>query len=122
MRNSKQRNRIYEIVKNTDRHPTADWIYEEARKLMPSISLGTVYRNLGQLVDNNMIRSLTYQGSVRYDGMIENHHHFACKTCGMIYDVFFETESFLNKISSRSEHHITDLDVKLSGTCKNCKN
>ena len=27
-------------------HPTADWVYQTLRKQDPSISLGTVYRNL----------------------------------------------------------------------------
>jgi len=45
-RNTQQRKIIYEILKNTDIHPTADWIYSEVRKLIPNISLGTVYRNL----------------------------------------------------------------------------
>ena len=58
MRNSKQRDLILQLVRSAHTHPTADWVYNEARKQMPNISLGTVYRNLGQLVDNKILKSL----------------------------------------------------------------
>jgi len=122
MRHSKQRNKIYDIVKNTDVHPTADWVYDKARGIMPSISLGTVYRNLGQLVERGMLNSLSFKGTIRYDGMLENHHHFACISCGKIYDIFINTGELLEKINSRSDHSITELKVEFSGTCNNCKN
>lgn len=122
MRHSKQRDQIYDIVKNTDEHPTADWIYEKARELMPAISLGTVYRNLGQLVDHGMIKSLIYKGAVRYDGRLEHHHHFVCRTCGTIYDVFIDADKVLENVRKKTDHAINDISIELSGTCKMCKN
>ena len=109
MRHSKQRDQIYEIVKNTEEHPTADWIYERAREMMPAISLGTVYRNLGQLVDHGMIRSLEYKGAVRYDGRLEHHHHFVCKTCGRIHDVFFDAKKVIGNVQNKTEHIVDDI-------------
>ncbi|MGN0709492.1 MAG: transcriptional repressor, partial [Anaerovoracaceae bacterium] len=46
MKYSKQKQLIYDIVKSTDTHPTADWIYNKAREKMPNIGVATVYRNL----------------------------------------------------------------------------
>lgn len=89
---------------------------------MPAISLGTVYRNLGQLVEHGMINSLEYKGAVRYDGMIENHHHFACNTCGKIYDIFLNTDQFKQKVINQVEHVIQNINIEMTGTCKNCKN
>ena len=48
---SKQREQILETVKSMDVHPSADDIYSHVRKELPQISLGTVYRNLNQLVE-----------------------------------------------------------------------
>ena len=45
-RMTKQRKLILEVLRNTNTHPTADWIYEQVKKEIPNISLGTVYRNL----------------------------------------------------------------------------
>ena len=52
MRNSNQRNLIYEIVSTRFDHPTAEQIFKTAREIMPNISLSTVYRNLTELSNN----------------------------------------------------------------------
>ena len=43
---SRQRERIYQAVRASQVHPTAQMVYEELRAQMPRLSLGTVYRNL----------------------------------------------------------------------------
>ena len=55
MRFSKQREVIQNIVQRTNSHPTADWIFHKAKKEIPNISLGTVYRNLNQLNKDGVI-------------------------------------------------------------------
>jgi len=52
---SKQKEVIYEIVASTMTHPTADWIYQRARRRMSRMSLGTVYRNLKVLCDEGRL-------------------------------------------------------------------
>ncbi len=48
-RRSRQRDIILQIVRETDSHPTAEWVHERARRKIPNLSLGTVYRNLNLL-------------------------------------------------------------------------
>lgn len=89
MRHSEQRELIYGILKESCAHPTADGVFEEARKIMPDISLGTVYRNLKLLAEEGKIETLeTMDKSVHYDGDISSHGHFICTHCGKIYDIF----------------------------------
>ena len=57
VRVSHQREKIREIVYNTYSHPTADKIFLEAKKSIPKISLGTVYRNLKQLEISGEIKT-----------------------------------------------------------------
>tara|TARA_B100001287_G_scaffold176969_1_gene149216 strand:- start:428 stop:595 length:168 start_codon:yes stop_codon:yes gene_type:complete len=52
MRYSYQREVVKEIICSTKSHPTADWIYSQAKKKISNISLGTVYRNLKTLEEN----------------------------------------------------------------------
>ena len=59
---SKQKKLITEILAASYAHPTASQIFEEARKKMPNIALGTVYRNLGILVDEGTIVRLSVTG------------------------------------------------------------
>ena len=48
---SRQRESIKACLMNRHDHPTADAIYASIREEFPSISLGTVYRNLNLLVE-----------------------------------------------------------------------
>lgn len=89
MRYSKQRDLIINIIKGRCDHPTADMIYLTAREHQPNISLGTVYRNLKQLVDEKEIISLeTVDKRIHYDGDLSRHSHFVCEDCGTIIDLF----------------------------------
>ena len=87
-RMTKQKALIWQILSETKRHPTAEWVYGEARKDMPNISLGTVYRNLQLLVADGMAQELNYgKGVSRFDANAETHYHFVCERCGRVYDV-----------------------------------
>ena len=46
LRYSKQRETIYEVLREDPSHPNVDTIYMNVRQIIPDISLGTVYRNL----------------------------------------------------------------------------
>lgn len=50
MRYSRQRQQIYQFVCDSGEHPTAQMVYDALREAMPRLSLGTVYRNLNQLL------------------------------------------------------------------------
>ncbi len=120
MRYSRQRAAILEVIQNNHIHPTAEWIYEEVRKSLPNISLGTVYRNLNQLVDNDVIQAFRHAGTVRYDGNTDQHFHFFCDQCRRIYDIHCSTVDFLENLNNNSQHFITGGQLRLTGTCEKC--
>src|SRR6056297_2080891 len=95
-RMTKQRKTILEVLKNTDSHPTADWIYEKVKQEIPNISLGTVYRNLNLLADKDKITVINYANDQsHYDGNTKIHYHFRCNQCGNVFDLevkLFEKE------------------------------
>lgn len=87
-RRSKQRDLIYNVLKSTTSHPTAEWIYEQARESDATLSLGTVYRNLRFLCNKGLAVALeTADNKIHYDGFTKNHRHFICNSCGKIYDL-----------------------------------
>jgi Fe2+ or Zn2+ uptake regulation protein len=57
-RNTKQLELIWKVIRDDKSHPTADQIYERVRKKLPTISLGTVYRNLQKLVIDEKLQVL----------------------------------------------------------------
>ena len=87
-RRTRQRELVFRIVASTNAHPTADWIYEKARELLPSVSLGTVYRNLQVLEREGRVRAIDAWGKpTRYDADLSDHYHFVCLGCGSISDL-----------------------------------
>ena len=69
-------------------HPSAQAIYERVRRDIPTISRGTVYRNLSKLEGERQVRSFRLaDGPVLYDGVVNNHDHFVCERCGSITDL-----------------------------------
>lgn len=123
MKFSKQREIILNEVMNSHLHPTADSIYNSLKKDNPELSLGTVYRNLSQLTKHGFISKLSIPNqSDRYDKNIKPHAHLICKDCNNIYDVESETiNKFINDLSNEKDLSITNYDIVLQGTCKNCK-
>jgi len=59
-RKSRQRDRILEVLRQTQSHPTAKWLFDRVRKQFPNLSLGTVYRNLGILVKQGLVSRLEF--------------------------------------------------------------
>lgn len=119
---TKQKKTILEILKNTKTHPTADWIYQEARKVLPDISLGTVYRNLRVLKEQNEILELKYGSAFsRYDGNCENHYHFVCKDCGRVIDVDMDVLYELDEKIEKTKGVIVYYHrLEFYGTCSSC--
>ena len=122
VRFSRQREIIKEIVCSTKSHPTADWIYSEAKKKIHNISLGTVYRNLKTLEEIGSIKLIHDHDQVKYDGNTEEHHHLKCIECGKLIDA--DIVSNLNRLKIVKEYDFEPEDVKffILGKCKKHKN
>jgi len=119
-RYSKQRETILQVIQSTLIHPNADWVYKETRKQIPNISLGTVYRNLNQLVESGRILKLKDEAMVRYDGNTGQHDHFRCSVCGKWYDVKMIDQSIIKSFADKHDFQIESFNLVLEGTCKSC--
>lgn len=85
---SGQRESIKRYLASTKEHPTADMVYAAVREEYPSISLGTIYRNLTFLEQHGEIIKLSCGGeSERYDANTGQHYHFICQSCGSVIDL-----------------------------------
>lgn len=87
-RYTEQRAAVYRFLAATESHPTADDVFLAVRTEIPDISLATVYKSLETLVGCGLATKLTYgDGSARYDGRTDPHHHARCLRCGSVRDV-----------------------------------
>ena len=124
MRYSKQRDLVYEIVRNSHDHPTADTIYLKAREEMPNISLGTVYRNLTELVESNQILRVIVPGdSDHFDHTLINHSHFLCKECKCVTDLNkVDVDDLITTIEKNNKVKILSNQISFIGICPKCQN
>lgn len=124
MRLTKQKKVILDVLRSTKSHPTADWIYEQAKKELPNISLGTIYRNLNVLKDMGEILELNYGSSQsHFDGNPENHYHFVCEDCGKVYDIEIPLNEDINTQAYKETGFlIKGHRLEFYGTCNVCQN
>jgi len=123
MRRTKQRATILRVLRGTDQHPTANWIYSEVRKELPHVSLGTVYRTLHALAQEGTIRILTFgDGPHRYDGRPGTHDHIVCTVCGRTADVpQMVAVNARTEIERRTDYTVSSLRLTWHGLCSDCR-
>ena len=120
-RYSKQRELIYQCLMDTREHPTAEMLYHWLKPENPSLSLGTVYRNLNLLADEGLITRMPFPIE-RYDANTRHHSHFRCRKCGAVYDLEgVEYDAALDeKVGVLSGHQVDRHDLVFSGICTHC--
>ena len=87
-----QRIAILEAIIKLNNHPTAENIIDYIRNNHPNIATATVYKVLDALVANELIKKVkTERDVMRYDAVMESHHHLYCSESDRIED-FVDTE------------------------------
>ena len=121
MRNTIQRQMIFDAVSSLSTHPAAEQVYEHVVTQYPSISKATVYRNLKQMSDAGELLNIgDFNGVTRYDHNCHRHYHFTCDACGQIFDVN-SCLDICSKVKNMEEFEITGYSLTFNGLCKNCK-
>jgi len=121
LRVTPQRQAIFRLLTDNDRHPTVDALYDAARVEMPTISLKTVYQTVHDLEALGQVSLLDLgTGSVRVDPNVEAaHHHLVCSVCGMVRDVPLDASPRL-PAPYRREFAVDAVDVIFRGICEEC--
>jgi len=121
-RRSRQRERIFDLVRFSSNHPTAQWIYETLKVEIPSLSLGNVYRNISILVEEGLLISREFGDRIEHlDAITEKHYHFICDKCKAVTDFSLPVqEMIIKKASKISGHLITGHTINFYGICEKC--
>lgn len=116
---SKQQELVLKIVEHCDGHISAEEVFDKARKDMPSISFGTVYRNLGKLCDEGIIREVPVtKGAARYERMQMAHGHLVCIKCQSICDFPIVN---INELEEKLNTHILSYSCCVTHICDKCR-
>ncbi len=115
-----QRIAVLEAFDNLDMHPTAEEVSGYIRKKYPGIATGTVYKILDIMVERELIKKVkTDRDIMRYDAVMDKHHHIYDRQSGDIIDYFDEdldnllSEYFNNK--KIPGFRIDEIKLQISG-------
>ena len=121
LRVTPQRQCIFRLLEGNDCHPTAEWVYQQARAEMPTISLKTVYQTLNDLAAMGEIQALDLgTGSARFDPNVGAHHHLVCDRCARTRDVNLDASGLRLPARDRGDFVVESAEIVFRGVCKDC--
>jgi Fur family transcriptional regulator, peroxide stress response regulator len=86
-----QRVAVYEAITHMHNHPNAEAIIDYIKQKYPNIAIGTVYNTLETFVQKGIINRIKTNGDVmRYDAMLNRHHHLYSTDARRIEDYYDE--------------------------------
>lgn len=118
-RYSRQRELIYRALRETREHPTAEMIYQALKPKNPSLSLGTVYRNLRLLSEEGRVIRMPFPVE-RYDADTSPHPHFVCTCCGRVRDLNLPYDPQLDRLAAQTGCQVSGHTITFSGVCPQC--
>lgn len=120
---TKQRQAVFQVIRESDEHLTANEIFDDARQLLPGISFATVYNSLRYLKDEGLIGEVPFgKDSTRYDRKLTRHGHALCTGCGKLVDLELPIPPRLFKeAAARSKFEAESIELTLRGLCPECK-
>lgn len=125
MNYSKQREIIYDTLKNNAIHPTAENLYSIIKKEQPNTNLGiaTVYRNLNKMADCGIIKRIEgLEDCEHFDHNTHNHYHFICEKCKRVFDIEADiAPEITEKTQYKTGFIINNHDIVFKGICKDCQ-
>jgi len=123
MKVTPQRIAIYEVLVNSNEHPSAEMIYKKLSHEFPTMSLATVYKSLDVFKKAGLVQELNVgEYSFRYDGKTTSHPHIICTECHKVEDINDNIfADLLDKISDFTQYNVEKQQLYFYGKCPQCK-
>ncbi|HHX50900.1 MAG TPA: transcriptional repressor [Clostridia bacterium] len=123
LRLTPQRIALIQSLAQGKKHKTAEEIHQEMQVSQPGIALGTVYRNLGLMVDKRLVNRLDFGENCSFFELnLEHHHHLICVRCGEMVDVpECPVKEYVRTAGNEDGFEIIKHHLELYGICKYCR-
>jgi Fe2+ or Zn2+ uptake regulation protein len=123
LRATSQRVVMHRLLRDRNRHLSAEELLSEASERLPGVSLPTVYATLELFEQLGIVRRVNGGGgTLLWDTRADTHHHMICRNCGRIEDL--ETPLDLERArrsAARSGFEADRAEVVVSGLCARCR-
>jgi len=122
LRATSQRVVMHRLLRDRDRHVSAEELLSEASERLPGVSLPTVYSTLELFEQLGIVRRVNGGGgTLLWDTRAGAHHHMICRDCGRIEDM--DTSLDLGRAlrsAARASFEADRAEVVVSGLCASC--
>ncbi len=120
-RKTRQKDAIRSAFLHADRPLSPEEILALAQASVSGLSIATVYRNVGSLVEEGWLIPVELPGEARrYERAgKEHHHHFSCTSCGKVFELegcAIDLKSKLPRGFRASGH-----EFFIYGSCADCR-
>jgi Fur family peroxide stress response transcriptional regulator len=119
-----QRAAVLEVLRaEPEQHPDAHAIYRAVRRLLPQVSLGTIYRTLSVLKEAGLIRELEYGSSLsRYELADTPHYNIICVDCGRISNIHLPPfDDLAERVAAETPYEVLAHRLEFYGRCPDCQ-
>src|SRR5919108_2779360 len=122
LRATSQRVVMHRLLRERNRHVTAEELLSEASERLPGVSLPTVYATLELFEQLGIVRRVNGGGgTLLWDTRAEAHGHMICRRCGRIEDMEVRVDLERATRSAARAGFEPDLaEVVVSGVCAEC--
>jgi Fur family peroxide stress response transcriptional regulator len=109
------------VLRSRD-HPTPQRVYDEVKKVHPTVSLATVYKTLGVLEELNLVQDLSPKhGEMRLDPNVEPHLNLVCRNCNAVRDVENDhLKRIIADVAGRERFSVSGERLIIYGLCESC--
>ena len=117
---TRQRQVIFDVIRNARRPLTRDEIVKLGRQQIQRLGSATVDRAIRAMVQSSKLIGVEFPGQPkRYELPSESEHpHFVCRACEQVFDLPIAME--LPDIKAPKGFKVSGGEVIYSGTCPNC--
>lgn len=119
---TKQRQAVLRVIRESEKHLTANEVFEDARRILPGISFATVYNSLRYLKNEGLIGEIRFgTDCARYDRKLTRHDHALCNKCGKLVDLELSIPlELIEEASDLSKFQAESIELTVRGLCPEC--
>lgn len=123
-RNTKQKQHILSILKDTNKPLSINDIYICCVKTFPQIAKSTVYRTINSFINQGIVEKYYLNDNELYyqiKGPFSEHKHYIlCTSCNKIFDLPVCPIHTIEHCLDEFGFHMSDHYIQIEGTCKEC--